>query len=52
MTKAIWGEKCLFDLCFHIPVHHQSKSGQEFKQGRNLKAGKWHSAVQEWPYFQ
>jgi hypothetical protein len=39
MTKAIWGGKGLFSLCFHITVHHQRKSGQELKQGRNLEAG-------------
>ena len=29
----------LFGLHFHITVHHQRKSGQELKQGRNLEAG-------------
>ena len=24
--KATWGEQGLFDLRFHIPVHHQRKS--------------------------
>ena len=31
--------KALFALCFHITVHHERKSGQEIKQGRNLEAG-------------
>jgi hypothetical protein len=35
--NASWGRKC--GLCFHITVHHQQKSGQELKQGRNLEAG-------------
>ena len=39
MTKASWGGKGLFSLCFHVTVHHQRKSGQELKQGRNLEAG-------------
>jgi hypothetical protein len=29
----------LFSLYFHIPVHHQRKSGHELTQGRNLKTG-------------
>jgi hypothetical protein len=29
----------LFGLNFHIIVHHQSKSGQEFRQAKNLEAG-------------
>lgn len=37
--KQIVGEKGLFGLDFHIPVHHQRKSRQELKQGRNLEAG-------------
>jgi len=28
----------LFDLHFHITVHHQRRSGQELKQDRNLEA--------------
>ena len=36
--KQIVGEKGLFGLDFHIPVH-QRKSRQELKQGRNLEAG-------------
>jgi hypothetical protein len=39
VTKATWGGKSLFSLHFHITVHHQRKSGQELKQGRNLEAG-------------
>jgi len=39
MTKANWGGKGVFISNFHITVHHQRKSGQEFKQGRNLEAG-------------
>jgi hypothetical protein len=31
--------KDLLSLCFHFAVHHQRKSGQELKQGRNLEAG-------------
>jgi hypothetical protein len=34
-----WGGKGLFNLYFHNAVHHQRKSGQELKQGRNLEAG-------------
>jgi hypothetical protein len=37
MTKATWGGKGLFGLHFHSII--KSKSGQEFKQGRNLQAG-------------
>jgi hypothetical protein len=36
--KASWGEKDLYDLPFHITVHHQRKPDQELKQGRNLEA--------------
>jgi diadenosine tetraphosphate (Ap4A) HIT family hydrolase len=36
--KASWGGKSLFGLHFHIIVHHEWKSGQELKQGRNLEA--------------
>ena len=32
-------EKGLFGVHFHIVVHHQRKSKQEFKQGLNLEAG-------------
>jgi hypothetical protein len=32
--------KELFGLLFYITVHHQRNSGQELKQGRNLKAGR------------
>jgi hypothetical protein len=32
------GRKGLFGLCFHIVVHHQSRSVQKSKQGRNLEA--------------
>ena len=38
MTKATWGGKDLFGLCFHVMVLHQRKSGQELKQGRNPEA--------------
>ena len=31
--------KGVYDLHFHITVHHWKKSGQEYKQGRNLLAG-------------
>jgi hypothetical protein len=37
--EASWGGKGLFRIHFHIAVHHQAKSGQELKQGRNLEAG-------------
>ena len=33
------GGKGLFGLYFLITVHHQRKSGQELKQGKNLEAG-------------
>jgi hypothetical protein len=33
------GKWSLFGLHFHIAVHHQQKSGQKLKQGRNLEAG-------------
>jgi hypothetical protein len=36
--KARWGGKGLFILHFHITIHHQRKSGQEIKQGRNLES--------------
>jgi hypothetical protein len=39
MTKATWGGKGLFGLCFGITVHCQRKSGQALKQARNLEAG-------------
>jgi hypothetical protein len=36
MTKKVsWGGKGLFSLHFH----HERKSGQKLKQGRNLEAG-------------
>lgn len=39
MSKnAIWGGKGLFDLYVHIAVHHQMKSEELFKQGRNMEA--------------
>jgi hypothetical protein len=34
--KAYWGGKDLFGL--HFQIHHWRKSGQELKQGWNLKA--------------
>jgi hypothetical protein len=36
--KQVGGPKGLFDLHFHIAVHHGRKSGQELKQGRKLEA--------------
>ena len=36
MTKATWKGK---GLHFCIVVHHQRRSGQELRQGRNLEAG-------------
>jgi hypothetical protein len=32
--EASWGGKGLFSLYFHTAVHHQRKSGLEFKQVR------------------
>ena len=45
--KASWGGKGLFDLLFHITVHHRRKSGQELKQGRILEVGADAEAVEE-----
>ena len=45
MTKATWGRKSLFGLHFQITAHHQRKSGQEVKQGRNWEEGAMDSAV-------
>jgi hypothetical protein len=39
MTKSTWEEKCVFDLYFHITVHHQRKPEQELKQYGNLGTG-------------
>jgi hypothetical protein len=39
MTKASWSGKDIFISNFHITVHHQRKSGQDFKHGRHLEAG-------------
>lgn len=36
--QRLSGRKGLICLYFHITVHHWSKSGQKFKQGRNLEA--------------
>lgn len=44
---AMWGEKDLFDLHFHIKVHHQRTSGQEHKQDRNPEAGAAVEAMEE-----
>ena len=30
--KVSWKGKCLFDLHFHVTVHHWRKSGQELRQ--------------------
>lgn len=38
MTKQTQGAKGLFDLHFHIIVHHRSNSRDELKKGMNLKA--------------
>ena len=39
MIKQL-GEKMIYlAINFHSTVHHQRKSGQEPKQGRNLEAG-------------
>jgi hypothetical protein len=37
--QASWRGKGLLSLYFHITVHHQRKSGQKLRQGRNLEAG-------------
>jgi hypothetical protein len=37
MTKSKLGREGLLSFYFHISLHHQRKSRQEFKQGRNLK---------------
>jgi hypothetical protein len=37
----------LFELHFYITVHHQRKSGQEFKQVRNLEAKADAKAMEE-----
>jgi hypothetical protein len=50
MTKASWQGKGLFDLCLVITVHHQRKSGQELKQGRNLETGADAEAMRGAPY--
>lgn len=39
MTRSKLGGKCLLGLDFHIAIHHEKKSGQELRQGRNLEAG-------------
>lgn len=39
LSKASWQRKGLFGLHFRMVVHHAGKSGQQLKQGRNLKAG-------------
>ena len=38
MTKATWGGESLVGFYFLISVHHQWKSRQELKEGRNLEA--------------
>ena len=47
MTKETWGGKGLFGLHFHITVHHQRKSEQELKQGRDLETGADAEAMEE-----
>jgi len=37
----------LFSLHFHIPVHHQRKSGLELTQGRKLEAAMDAEAMEE-----
>jgi hypothetical protein len=39
MTKSKLGGKGLFSLYFRIAAYYKRKSGQEFKQGRNLGVG-------------
>ena len=48
--KASWGEKGLFGLCLHTDSHGM-KSGQELKQGRNLKAGADAEAMERAAYW-
>jgi hypothetical protein len=47
--KATWGGKSSSDLCFHITVHDQKKSGWKLTQSRNLEQGlmqgPWRGAV-------
>ena len=38
MAKETQGAKVLFDLHFHIIVHHGRNSREELKKGMNLKA--------------
>jgi hypothetical protein len=45
--EAIWGEKGLFGLHFHITVLHQMKSGKELKQGKNLETGTDAESIEE-----
>jgi hypothetical protein len=48
MTKDNLGGKGLFGLHFQITVHHLRKSGQELKQGRNLKIGAEAEAIDKY----
>jgi hypothetical protein len=41
----------LFSLCFPITVHHQRKSRQELKQGKNLVAGDGAEAIEGAAYW-
>jgi len=50
-TKATWGRKGLFGLHVNSIVHHQRKSGQEFKQGGNLETGAAAEAMEGAAYF-
>ena len=36
--ETSWGGKGVFNLHFHIAVHHQRNLGQKLTQGRNLEA--------------
>lgn len=47
IATAMWEEKDLFGLYFHIKVHHQRTSGQELNQDRNPEAGADVEAMEE-----
>jgi hypothetical protein len=44
------GRKGLFSLYFHIIVHHQRKSGQEIRQGRNREGRADANAMEDCSY--
>jgi hypothetical protein len=55
-SKESWGGGDLFGSHFSV-YHHGRKSGQEFKQGRDLEAGadaeamEWHCLVVYFPWL-